>query len=92
MKAIVRNTADLNRDDRTLLERLLGEQLHDDQQLVIGVVDRQSRREPADETNVSTADVPTLPDWCNVYEGLSDEEIADLERVILQRADLNRPS
>jgi hypothetical protein len=92
MKTIVRSTADLSRDDRTLLERLLGEQLHDDQQLVIGVVDRQSRRESSEETNVSTAGVSTLPDWCNVYEGLSDEEIADLERVILQRADLSRPS
>jgi len=92
MKTIVRNAADLNRDDRTLLERLLGEQLHDDQQLVIGVVDRQSRREPLDGTNISTADVPALPDWCNVYEGLSDEEIADLERIILQRADLSRLS
>lgn len=92
MKTIIRNAADLNRDDRTLLERLLGEQLHDDQQLVIGVVDRQSRREPPHETNIATDAVPTLPDWCNVYEGLSDEEIADLERVILQRADLSRPS
>ncbi|HWB08291.1 MAG TPA: hypothetical protein VG826_03665 [Pirellulales bacterium] len=92
MRTIIRNTADLNQDDRTLLERLLGEQLHDDQQLVIGVVDRQSRREPLEETNLSTDDVPALPDWCNVYEGLSDEEIADLERVILQRADLSRPS
>jgi hypothetical protein len=92
VKTIIRNAADLNRDDRTLLERLLGEQLHDDQQLVIGVVDRQCRRQPPDETNISTAEVPTLPDWCNVYEGLSDEEIADLEHIILQRADLSRPS
>lgn len=36
--------------------------------------------------------MPALPDWCNVYEGLSDEEIADLQRIILQRADLSRPS
>jgi hypothetical protein len=92
MKTIVRNTADLNRDDRTLLEQLLGEQLHDDQQLVIGMVDRQSCRKPPDETNIATAEAPTLPDWCNVYEGLSDEEIADLERVILPRADFSRPS
>jgi predicted DNA-binding antitoxin AbrB/MazE fold protein len=34
----------------------------------------------------------TLPAWCNVYEGLSDDEVADLEKVILQRADLTRPS
>lgn len=92
MRTVIHNTADLEPNDRTLLERLLGEQLHDDQQLVIGLVDRQSSRESQQETTVATPELPTLPDWCNVYEGLSDEEIADLERVILQRADLSRPS
>jgi len=33
-----------------------------------------------------------LPEWCNVYAGLSDEEIADVEKTILTRADLSRPS
>lgn len=33
-----------------------------------------------------------LPTWCNVFEGLSDEEIADIEQAILRRADLNRPA
>lgn len=33
----------------------------------------------------------TLPEWCQVYAGLSDEEIADLERAVLSRADFNRP-
>ena len=32
-----------------------------------------------------------LPDWCNVYEGLSDQEIDGLESIVLQRANLNRP-
>ncbi|HEX7375978.1 MAG TPA: hypothetical protein VF278_02645 [Pirellulales bacterium] len=92
MKTIIRNTADLDGNDRTLLERLLGERLRDDQRLVIGVVDRQSRGEPARQTHAARAEAPILPDWCDVYEGLSDEEIAELERVILQRADLSRPS
>lgn len=92
MKTIIRNAADLDRSDRTLLERLLGERLSDDQQLVIGVLDRHPRGEPSHQVHVALAEAPALPDWCNVYEGLSDEEIADLERVILQRADLSRPS
>jgi hypothetical protein len=33
-----------------------------------------------------------LPEWCNVYAGLSDDEIAILEKSILTRADLTRPS
>lgn len=36
--------------------------------------------------------MPTLPEWCNVYAGLSDEEIAELEETILTRADLTRSS
>ena len=34
----------------------------------------------------------TLPDWCNVYEGLSDAEVAAIEEVTLTRANLTRPS
>jgi hypothetical protein len=37
----------------------------------------------------SGADEGRLPEWCNVYEGLADEEIADLEKTILTRADLS---
>lgn len=27
-----------------------------------------------------------LPDWCDVYEGLSDKQIADIESVVLDRS------
>ena len=49
------------------------------------VVEKESRREclPPDTHE------PRLPDWCNVYEGLSDEEIDRLEQGI-QRLDLTR--
>ena len=33
-----------------------------------------------------------LPEWCNVFDGLNDEQIADVEEVMLQRADLTRLS
>ncbi len=31
-----------------------------------------------------------LPEWCDVYDGLSDEEIERLERAISRRLDLTR--
>jgi hypothetical protein len=31
-----------------------------------------------------------LPAWCNVYEGLTDWQVADLEKIVLTRADLTR--
>jgi len=33
-----------------------------------------------------------LPVWCNVYEGLTDPEIAELEKTVLVRTDLARSS
>ncbi len=32
-----------------------------------------------------------VPEWWNVYEGLSDEEIDRLDKAIRERADLTRP-
>jgi hypothetical protein len=56
------------------------------QQLVIHVVN-------ADVLSTRVGTEPgaaTLPDWCNVYEGLSDGEVSALEDVLLTRADLSR--
>ena len=35
---------------------------------------------------------PGLPDWCDVYKGLSDAEIAEVEEIALRRSKLHRPS
>ncbi len=37
-------------------------------------------------------EVAVLPDWCNVYSGLSDEEIERLDAATKQRLDLSRGS
>ena len=50
------------------------------------------RREPSDDVPRSDATDARLPDWCNVYEGMSDDDIRDVETVALNRADLTRPS
>lgn len=77
---------DIGTADRRALEHVIGQRLSDRQQLVIEVVNpdvpsTQAAAEPA---------AATLPDWCNVYEGLSDVEMAALEDVVLTRADLSR--
>lgn len=83
MHSIIRNVDELAANDRQTLEHLLGEPLCDGQRLLIEVVDSAAAHGPPKEA-------PSLPHWCNVYEGLSDEEIADLEQTILKRADLSR--
>jgi hypothetical protein len=89
METVIRNVGDIDARDRQALEHVLGQSLRENQQLVIGIVDRQIPPEVSPNRANASA---TLPDWCNVYAGLSDAEVADLEKAILQRADLSRPS
>jgi len=89
METVIRNVGDIDAQDRQALEHVLGQPLRENQQLVIGIVERQPAPcATAREANGSLQ----LPDWCNVYSGLSDAQMADLETTILQRADLSRPS
>ncbi len=88
METITRNVSDLEGDERRTYETLLGHSLHENQQIVIQVV----TPEPSPEEKPASESVRLLPDWCNVYDGLSDDEIAELEDLILRRADLTRPS
>ncbi|MCI0680788.1 MAG: hypothetical protein L0Y71_01680 [Gemmataceae bacterium] len=86
METIVRHVRDMNTTQRSALEQLVGHNLRENQQLVIQVMTLSG---PAEQRAGPDA---TLPDWCNVYEGLTDEQIAGVERVALQRADLARTS
>ena len=81
MEDIVRNVRDIDTADRRALEHVIGQHLAENQQLVIHVVnvDVSSQRPAGKPTTVA------LPDWCNVYEGLSDEEVSALEKVVLTR-------
>jgi hypothetical protein len=83
MHTLTRDVRELNESDRQAIEHLLGEPLRDDQRLLIQVVDPTA---PEEHPTIPAS----LPSWCNVYEGLSDQEIADLEQTILKRADLSR--
>ena len=93
METVIRNVGEIDAHDREALEHVLGHALRENQQLVIRIVNLQVPRETAKPPAPERADAsPALPDWCNVYDGLSDDELADMEKTILQRADLSRPS
>lgn len=70
---------------RTTLEDVLGQKLSANQRLIIKVIDANADKESAH----AVGGLP-LPEWFNVLDGLSDEEIADFDRVVSQRADLTR--
>jgi hypothetical protein len=92
MDTIVRNVGDIDAGDRQALEHVLGQRLQQNQQLVIRVINLHGTLATHGESTGCAQGSSTLPDWCDVYGGLSDEEIADLEKTILTRADLTRPS
>ncbi|MBI3862269.1 MAG: hypothetical protein HY290_10280 [Planctomycetia bacterium] len=93
METVIRNVAEIEAHDREALEHVLGHALRENQQLEIRIVNPQGDPEPVTApVQHPTNGSPPLPEWCNVYDGLSDDEITALEKTILQRAELSRPS
>jgi multidrug efflux pump subunit AcrB len=91
MDTVIRNVDQIDAHDRQSLEHVLGLSLRENQQLVINIVDLKIHVETVAAPTISTPNgQPTLPIWCNVYEGLSDDEITAVEQTILRRADLSR--
>lgn len=84
METITRNVKDIGSDDRRALEHVIGRPLAENQTIIISVTEVH----PKGDTRVATEG--KLPDWCNVFEGLSDQEVADIEKIALTRADLSR--
>lgn len=78
METLVRNVRDLDQSDRSALERVVGHQLSQSQRLVIQVMNAG-----VEELAAGTAD-DELPAWSNVYEGLSDSEIDELDAAIVR--------
>ena len=83
MNSIVRNVADLSADERHVYESVLGQQLRDDQRVMVQLIDVEANQEAA----VSTNGAHELPDWCTIWSDLSDADVADLESAILERTD-----
>jgi hypothetical protein len=93
METVIRNVGEIDAHDREALEHVLGHALRENQQVVIRIVNLPGQTEPVPAAAINGANgSATLPEWCNVYDGLTEDEIADMEKTILQRADLGRPS
>ncbi len=85
MGTITRNVSDIPAGHLQSLEHLIGTSLPPSQQVIVQVVETESGR---DDTPPQAGE-DELPEWCNVYTGLSDEEIDRLEEG-MPRLDLAR--
>jgi hypothetical protein len=74
----------LDATHRRALEDVIGVQLRADQQVTIGVSDR------ADGPKKEVTPAYTLKEWASVYDGLTEEEIAEIDRIANTRANLTR--
>lgn len=89
MQSILRDVRDIEAEDRRSLEQILGCPLNDNQRILIQVLDRTEAPQTGHAEDLGEPPAQ-LPDWCRVYEGLSDDEIAEIESIVLKRADLSR--
>ena len=83
METFNRNVSDLGAGERSLMEQLIGHRLSDEQKLVIRVLGANPNAE------LIKAATDELPDWCNLYEGLADDQIAEIE-ISIVRCDVSR--
>jgi len=88
MENIIRDVRDIDTGDRHALEHVVGTRLLENQRLIIQIVNINA----AEPTVMQNGGADELPEWCNVYAGLSDDEVADVEKIALTRADLTRPT
>ncbi|MBW3540007.1 MAG: hypothetical protein KY476_07050 [Planctomycetes bacterium] len=84
METVVRHVRDLSAADRQALERVVGQALHVNEQVAIRILSGSSPVSVPEPTEASTERPAELPEWCNVYEGLTDEEIDRIEASIVR--------
>jgi hypothetical protein len=91
METITRHVRDIESDERRVLEHVIGRQLQANQKVIIQVVTLGGAA--AEEAKEEGAPQPgQLPEWCNVYEDLTEKQLAEVEEIVLQRGELTRPS
>jgi hypothetical protein len=84
MSEVTHNVRDIETGEREALENLLGMRLQENQKLVISVQPIDvSKHEPEFAPPQDTA-TAKLPEWCNVYHGLSEAEVEEIEKSIVR--------
>jgi len=86
METVIRNVNELSDSGRSAAETLIGHALDANQRLVIQVEQMPGQS----STSTSESDCEQLPSWCDVYGGLSDERVQEIEQAISRRLDLTR--
>ena len=84
METITRQVGEMQANERSAAELLLGHRLRGHEQLILQVLDLNAT-EPFEDSRPSQS----LPDWCNIYNGLTNVEIDNIDKSII-RCNLSR--
>ncbi len=85
METIRRQVGELQANERSAAELLLGHRLRGNEQLILQVLQLDVAEPSANDSQPAQ----TLPDWCNVYKGLTDAEVDEIDKSIT-RCNLTR--
>ena len=88
MESIVRNVRDIDASDRRSLEQIVGQTLRDNQRVIIQLAEINVPKQEAAQNDARSRQ--TLEDWTSVYDGLSAEDIEEIDKIAKTRADLTR--
>ena len=78
METITREVGELRDNERSAAELLLGHRLRGNERLILQVLDSDVVQPAGQDSRPAQA----LSDWCNVYEGLTDEEVERIDQSI----------
>ena len=87
MESIIRDVTALDENHRRALEDVLGRTLQANQRLVINVLEVEI---PSTSDAAGERPPQSLADWTKVYEGLSERQIDDIDRIAKTRANVSR--
>ena len=86
MDTITRDVRDLPKSERSALERLIGHELRETERVIVQIINVVS--ETTNEKQSAKADF--VPQWWNIYDGLSDSQVDLLDKAVTQRVDMTR--
>jgi len=102
MESISRNVGDLTATERQVYETVLGHQLHAGQRVIVQLIDvdasnanegdsaKAQSTKSSQENGKQHHGSAQLPEWCDVYRGLTDKEVEEVEESILARSPASR--
>ena len=80
----IKNLSDIAPQDLSALERLIGAPLDPARHQAVAV-----RVLPVVSSTPTSPAAGTLPDWCNVLEGFSDEDLQEFDAILADRPKLS---